>query len=360
MNPFLSFCVYVAARIFVQYLKWRPDDPMVQSSLQFVLSALRALKNKNPLTETFLVQLDVDAKGMGFQSGEKPIKKGRFECGATAGVVSRDRSISLFIRMSSFSLFLVCIQSACFSDVVECPPFLGLPQSPSNDAVETPSQARNNFRDNNQRPAASLPTRHKQNATQQVNLNVRGAMQDFIGLPLNTNPGTEISTPEPIMDMDGAPNFNLGNANNYPPSDHTSPSTIDSSSNTSYQRTDHPSPQKSQQQASTTQASFNPLDTSSAATTSNTDPNQFNDLSSFATQLSSNHPETPFYSTGADTTSFSISSPSAWDLTNPQTQAQAQPSVSNPGGMAPGTTGPFSETQLAQILSATSWDAWRG
>lgn len=88
MNPFLSFCVYVAARIFVQYLKWRPDDPMVQSSLQFVISALRALKNKNPLTETFLVQLDVDTKGMGFQSGEKPTKRGRFECGAAAGVVS--------------------------------------------------------------------------------------------------------------------------------------------------------------------------------------------------------------------------------------------------------------------------------
>ena len=88
MNPFLSFCVYVAARIFVQYLKWRPDDPMVQSSLQFVMSALRALKNKNPLTETFLVQLDVDTNGMGFQSGEKSTKKGRFECGATAGVVS--------------------------------------------------------------------------------------------------------------------------------------------------------------------------------------------------------------------------------------------------------------------------------
>ena len=68
MNPFLSFCVYVAARIFVQYLKWRPDDPMVQSSLQFVISALRALKNKNPLTETFLVQLDVDTKGMDFKA----------------------------------------------------------------------------------------------------------------------------------------------------------------------------------------------------------------------------------------------------------------------------------------------------
>lgn len=172
-------------------------------------------------------------------------------------------------------------------------------------------------------------------------------MQDFIG------------TPGPIIDMDGAPNFNLGNTNNKPPSDHPTPSTIDSSSNTSYQRTGHPSPQKSQQQPSTTQAPLNPLGISSTAAAAtdggNTDPNQFNDPSSLARQLSSNHPVAPFYSTGADTTSFSISSPSTWDFTNPP----AQVPVSNPGGMAPGTTGPFSEAQLAQILSATSWDAWR-
>ena len=156
-----------------------------------------------------------------------------------------------------------------------------------------------------------------------------------------------------------SPNFNLGNTNNKPPSDHPTPSTIDSSSNTSYQRTGHPSPQKSQQQPSTTQAPLNPLGISSTAAAAtdggNTDPNQFNDPSSLARQLSSNHPVAPFYSTGADTTSFSISSPSTWDFTNPP----AQVPVSNPGGMAPGTTGPFSEAQLAQILSATSWDAWR-
>lgn len=185
-------------------------------------------------------------------------------------------------------------------------------------------------------------------------------MQDFIGPPLNLNPGTETSTPGPIIDMGGAPNFNLGNTNNNLSSDHPSPSTIDSSSNTSYQRTSHPSLQKSQQQPSTTQVPLNPLDISSATSGGsggNTDPNQFNDPSSLARQLSSNHQETPFYSTGADTTSFSISSPSAWDFSNPQ--AQSQPSVSNPGGMTPGTTAPFSEAQLAQILSATSWDAWR-
>lgn len=60
MNPFLSFCLYVSARVFVQYLKSRPDDSQTADSLRFMLAAMNALKRRNPLTESFLVQLDVD------------------------------------------------------------------------------------------------------------------------------------------------------------------------------------------------------------------------------------------------------------------------------------------------------------
>ncbi|KAH8727511.1 fungal-specific transcription factor domain-containing protein [Phaeosphaeriaceae sp. PMI808] len=60
MNPFISFCVYVAARVFVQYLKTRPNDHQMKSSLQFLFQAMQALRRKNPLTESFLVQLDLD------------------------------------------------------------------------------------------------------------------------------------------------------------------------------------------------------------------------------------------------------------------------------------------------------------
>lgn len=63
MNPFISFCLYVAARVFVQYLKSRPRDEQVRASLQFLLTAMGHLKKKNPLTESFLVQLDVDLTG---------------------------------------------------------------------------------------------------------------------------------------------------------------------------------------------------------------------------------------------------------------------------------------------------------
>ena len=64
----MSFCLYIAARVFVQYLKSRPDDSSVHSSLQFLVSALNAMKNKNPLTESFLVQLDVDLDGTGIRA----------------------------------------------------------------------------------------------------------------------------------------------------------------------------------------------------------------------------------------------------------------------------------------------------
>lgn len=65
MNPFISFCLYVAARVFVQYLKSRPRDTQVRASLQFLLTAMAAIKRKNPLTESFLVQLDVDLETAG-------------------------------------------------------------------------------------------------------------------------------------------------------------------------------------------------------------------------------------------------------------------------------------------------------
>jgi hypothetical protein len=67
MNPFIAFCLYVASRVFVQYLKSRKEDTAVKSSLHFLLAAMQVLKVKNPLTESFLVQLDVDLEGSGLE-----------------------------------------------------------------------------------------------------------------------------------------------------------------------------------------------------------------------------------------------------------------------------------------------------
>ncbi|KAL6717872.1 hypothetical protein ACLMJK_003957 [Lecanora helva] len=65
MNPFMAFCLYVAARVFVQYLKKNPQDSQSRTALQFLLTAMEAMKLKNPLTESFLVQLHLDIKGNG-------------------------------------------------------------------------------------------------------------------------------------------------------------------------------------------------------------------------------------------------------------------------------------------------------
>jgi hypothetical protein len=61
----------VAARVFVQHLKSRPQDGQVRLSLQFLLSAMRAIKRKNPFTESFLVQLDVDLQSIGAEESSE-------------------------------------------------------------------------------------------------------------------------------------------------------------------------------------------------------------------------------------------------------------------------------------------------
>ena len=63
MNPFVAFCLFVASRIFMQYLKKMPDDQEIRASLEFLLSAMHALKRRNPLSESFLVQLGLEIKG---------------------------------------------------------------------------------------------------------------------------------------------------------------------------------------------------------------------------------------------------------------------------------------------------------
>lgn len=65
MNPFMAFCLYVAARVFVQYLKKTPNDQEIRQSLEFLLAVMQAIQRKNPLTESFLTQLKMDIEGNG-------------------------------------------------------------------------------------------------------------------------------------------------------------------------------------------------------------------------------------------------------------------------------------------------------
>ena len=72
MNPFISFCLYVAARIFIHAYRQSPEDRSILTSLEFLLNAMQAIKKKHPLTESFLVQIMVDLEGTGVSSAYKP------------------------------------------------------------------------------------------------------------------------------------------------------------------------------------------------------------------------------------------------------------------------------------------------
>ncbi|KAK9390863.1 fungal-specific transcription factor domain-containing protein [Lipomyces mesembrius] len=61
-NSFMSFCVYIAARCFVQALRTSPDglDPATRARLEFLLTALDNMKEDVPIAQSFLLQLEVD------------------------------------------------------------------------------------------------------------------------------------------------------------------------------------------------------------------------------------------------------------------------------------------------------------
>lgn len=77
----------------MQYLKSRPDDSQTVDSLRFLLAAMGALKRRNPLTESFLVQLDVDLEALGAR-----IPKLRAAFPRSTLGVSLDPSSNIWIR----------------------------------------------------------------------------------------------------------------------------------------------------------------------------------------------------------------------------------------------------------------------
>ncbi|KXG50787.1 Transcription factor [Penicillium griseofulvum] len=337
LNPFMSFCLYIAARVFVQYLKSRPEDSSVQSSLQFLVSALNAMKNKNPLTESFLVQLDVDLDGTGIRA-------------------LNDRQ-----KMSAAHSM---VQSYCHENV-ECTPMYDVRQSQGTAHNQSPQYSIN--RGSNQQPmptgsTTSLPSRNRDSVTQ---LN---AGSDFHGEEMRhfSRNSTQAGPPGAIidMDMDFPPDFgNLSDKNN-PPSDHPTPSTMNSSSNTSYSISgaDDPSPGNKHQKTNSvypSQGSAPSFDKVNPNIMSQGNPNpQATDLGSMAGQFYPNSSGSPSLPTGASGI-FSI--PSAWDLPNPD------PETGNEdfGNLNMDT---FSEAQWAQMLNSqiqsengtnAGWQNWR-
>ena len=68
MHPFLPFCIFLAARVFIQHVKLHPNDHDTASSIRFLLCAMTVMQAVNPLAACFLVQLDVDLEGTGLEA----------------------------------------------------------------------------------------------------------------------------------------------------------------------------------------------------------------------------------------------------------------------------------------------------
>ena len=81
MNPFMAFCVYIAARVFVHFLKRSPHEEEVLVSLRFLLNAMNALKRTQPITGSFLIQLnlDIQASGLGALLKNPEISSSRWD-----------------------------------------------------------------------------------------------------------------------------------------------------------------------------------------------------------------------------------------------------------------------------------------
>jgi hypothetical protein len=166
------------------------------------------------------------------------------------------------------------------------------------------------------------------------------------------------------MEMDFSPDFgNLSDRNN-PPSDHPTPSTLNSSSNTSYSITgaDDPSPPNKQQKTTSMYSNQVSAPSFDKVNPSNlplgvTNP-QVADLTSMAGGFYQNISDSPSVPTEA---SNMFPMPSAWDFStpNPETRNEDFGNLNMES---------FSESQWAQMLSSqmlsengtnAGWENWR-
>ncbi|KAF7592765.1 hypothetical protein BBP40_012523 [Aspergillus hancockii] len=333
MNPFMSYSVYIAARVFVQYLKSRPDDSAARSSLRFVFTALDALKSKNPLTESFLVQLDVDIEGTPFRD-IRQAKKPR-----TAKYVQQDKILG-------------------DEDVGRCTPLLPIGQSKTQQSENEGGPSRLSTSTQQQQhyfTPSSLPSREKQTPPHPPTMTL---YQDpFAKSPYNLTSGTESGRSGPGTDMGLSPEFTDKSSGNSPlsndvsilnPHDPSSSSTYLSLNQSSPKKSQQPPPSSSLNQTSQPQPSLENNSTMNMAV-GNAPIGAF-DIA-FSSQLLQTGMPTPLDSNGSE---GSIPVPATWDFGAPQN--------SNTDNVDMTATGldSFSESQWAQLLgTGAGWDAWR-
>ncbi|KAJ5679427.1 hypothetical protein N7462_007671 [Penicillium macrosclerotiorum] len=337
LNPFMSFCLYISARVFVQYLKSRPDDSTVYSSLQFVVSALNAMKSKNPLTESFLVQLDVDLEGTGIHA--------------------------LSSSKSGTSHVMQAMQTYC-AEKMECTPLYTVRENQSADSNNEAPRNNTNMRGSGGHAqssmTASLPRRQKSSTTLDLESGAGGNGSQYLfphGIRSGNGNSDPIGQGITDVDMEFSPDFGLGDRN--PPSDHPTPSTLNSSSNTSYSisGTDNPSPDKKPKTSSAypSQSSATSFDKVHSAHISpaTAESSQVPDMSSLSGQVYATSTASPL---GATAAANAFALPAGWDLPTPNSGNPTSIDFNNLNVES------LSDAQWAQILNngvSNGWENWR-
>ncbi|KAL5042209.1 fungal-specific transcription factor domain-containing protein [Aspergillus fruticulosus] len=376
MNPFVSFCVYVAARVFVQYLKFRPDDTAARSSLQFVFIVLDALKNHSPLTESFLVQLEVDIEGTPFQDIRLPNGRGKsndFFSAHTHGEVS---TCSLAHEVAREILITDLIhrfraQNALYSRVLNYSPPVdkagncnGLDPATNADSISN----RANLpvclptRQRGQPPRQQPSTSTSIGASAVPPLSVLNNLPGFSKAPEILHDPTATATTGGIhFDLDLPSRFHdVTNSNSGPES--SASSTMNSSSTPPFMRTDRSSSPKRAQSRSSSGALDRPIQDPVATSSGfeSTNLNQFIESSNPGTD--SNSTINPLLSMGSmntpggpDRPQQSTGTTAPWDF---PINVNGDPNDLDSGGvdlMGTDLDG-FNSAQWAHILGSGGWN----
>ncbi|PGH01724.1 hypothetical protein GX51_05040 [Blastomyces parvus] len=298
MNPFVAFCLYVSCRVFLQYLKCRPEDGSVHSSLQFLLAAMNVLTHKIPLAQSFLMQLDADLEGTGLSS---KLDTSKFSFGLRYGKNSTSAN--------DFCLSL----KKLFQANGEQPPPDSLPGSSSYGHIPGPSSF------------SSLPNRSKPSAgsvsTGGSDNHAHVADIEQFTLPTDTSFIKSV-----VMEMDVS-EASTSSDRQYLSSDHPTPGTNPSSSTSISPRIiDQPSPPVQQHHRQQAQRS-NPNIYATDLPTSQFDPSLGNNTqTAYANYFTPGNPP-------PDTPGFEnpFAFPVGWNT--PRTQPTEQSSTSTAAGL---------------------------
>ncbi|CBF75691.1 hypothetical protein AN3650.2 [Aspergillus nidulans FGSC A4] len=350
-----SIMKMVSSMDMTKYLKFRPDDTAARSSLQFVFVVLEALKNHNPLTESFLVQLEVDIEGTPFQDIRLP--NGR----------SKSKNFFSAHTHGENALYSEALNNSPNADKVgDCTTW--------DPAIHAATDADSN--PNRANLPVCLPTRQRrQPPRQQPSHSTSIAASAVPPLSVMNNlPGfskaqdilhdsaAPATTGSILFDLDPQPRFHdVTNSNSAPES--SASSTMNSSSTPSFMRTDHSSSPKQAQSRSSSGALETSIQDSAVTTSSrleSTNVNAFIEYSNPRNDTNSN--TNPLLSMGSMNTprgthrpQQNTDMPAPWEF---QININGDLNDLNSGGIDLMNTDMdgFNNAQWAHILGSEEWN----